>query len=85
MKRRLFSTALALGAMAAASSLPAWAQAQPQPSSRIGSLMQISVVDRAPAPSCRCTATAANTGWPGGPVRAMPSGRAMRWANASWP
>ena len=47
MKRRLFSTTLALGvlaAMAAASSLPAWAQSQPP--GRIGSLMQISVVDR---------------------------------------
>jgi hypothetical protein len=47
MKRRHFSTTLALGvlgAMAAASCLPAWAQSQP--SGRIGSLMQISVVDR---------------------------------------
>lgn len=55
MKRRFFSTtALALGALAAASALPAWAQPQSQsqsqsqlqPSGRIGSLMQISVVDR---------------------------------------
>jgi hypothetical protein len=46
MQRRFFSTALALGAMAAATSLPGWAQAQFQPASRIGSLMQISVVDR---------------------------------------
>lgn len=44
MKRRFFSTALALGAMAAASSFPAWAQSPPP--HRIGSLMQISVVDR---------------------------------------
>lgn len=50
MQRRFFSTALALrtlgalGALAAASCLPAWAQSPP--SGRIGSLMQISVVDR---------------------------------------
>jgi hypothetical protein len=44
MKRRFFSTALALGAMASSLAVPAWAQSQP--SGRIGSLMQISVVDR---------------------------------------
>ena len=50
MKRRLFSTALALSAVA--SSFPACAQTSERPyvpstpSSRIGSLMQISVVDR---------------------------------------
>jgi hypothetical protein len=44
MKRRLFSTALALGAVASSLALPA--QAQSQPPARVGSLMQISVVDR---------------------------------------
>ncbi|MFM9923102.1 hypothetical protein VLK31_08935 [Variovorax sp. H27-G14] len=48
MKRRFFSTALALSsmacAMASSMALPAWAQSPP--SGRIGSLMQISVVDR---------------------------------------
>lgn len=44
MKRRLISTALALGAVASSLALPA--QAQSQPPARVGSLMQISVVDR---------------------------------------
>ncbi|MGN8077725.1 hypothetical protein [Variovorax sp. 22077] len=52
MKRRLFSTALAATAMTALVSLPACAEPSERPyvpstpSSRIGSLMQISVVDR---------------------------------------
>ncbi|WP_395316127.1 hypothetical protein [Variovorax sp. UC74_104] len=52
MKRRFFSTALAATAMTAMASLPACAQTSERPyvpstpSSRIGSLMQISVVDR---------------------------------------
>ncbi len=48
MKRRFFSTTLALSsmacAMASSMALPAWAQSSP--AGRIGSLMQISVVDR---------------------------------------
>jgi hypothetical protein len=49
MKRRFFSTALALSAVAAFSACaqsPERSYAPPTPSSRIGSLMQISVVDR---------------------------------------
>jgi hypothetical protein len=49
MKRRFFSTALALSAVASFSACaqsPERSYAPPTPSSRIGSLMQISVVDR---------------------------------------
>jgi hypothetical protein len=47
MKRRLFSTVLALTALSACAEIPAQPFAPPLPSSRIGSLMQISIVDRA--------------------------------------
>ena len=47
MKRRLFSTVLALTALSACAEIPAQPFAPPFSSSRIGSLMQISIVDRA--------------------------------------
>jgi hypothetical protein len=46
MKRRLFSTVLALTALAAAAESPARPFAPPSSSSRIGSIMQIAIVDR---------------------------------------
>jgi hypothetical protein len=46
MKRRLFSTVLALTALSACAESPARPYVPQTPSSRIGSLMQISVVDR---------------------------------------
>jgi hypothetical protein len=46
MKRRLFSTVLALTALSACAQSPAQPFAPPYPSSRLGSLMQISIVDR---------------------------------------
>ncbi|MDP9991257.1 hypothetical protein J2W28_002526 [Variovorax boronicumulans] len=46
MKRRLFSTVLALTALAAVAESPARPFAPPSSSSRIGSIMQIAIVDR---------------------------------------
>ncbi|MET3496628.1 hypothetical protein [Variovorax boronicumulans] len=46
MKRRIFSTVLALTALAACAESPARPFAPPSSSSRIGSLMQIAIVDR---------------------------------------